>query len=259
MPAVIKDILATTELEAVNTMLGSIGEAQLPSATDLSTATQTDVTLAKNILLNACREVQTLGWRFNTEYGVEVPPDATFSWVDTDGATTLLNIFHVPLTVQVAGVGLRPTGMIRWKQTECVENLGLDLVARPSKRYTSAAATRLVFYDRYKNRDGPAAADYPYIYIDAVYAFDFEKLPEEARRYIAVLASRRFSQQALGSQTLSSFTERDEMFALRTLKREQGLPEKLNMRNTSHSMSIHGWRPLPFSGFSRKTYPGSST
>lgn len=55
----------TTELEAVNAMLATIGESPVNS---LNQAGLTDALLAQTILGNVCREVQTLGWQFNCEY-----------------------------------------------------------------------------------------------------------------------------------------------------------------------------------------------
>lgn len=54
----------TTELEAVNIMLSSIGEAPVNS---LSSGL-VDAELAQTTLHNVSREVQAAGWSFNTEY-----------------------------------------------------------------------------------------------------------------------------------------------------------------------------------------------
>ena len=55
----------TTELEAVNTMLSTIGEAPVNSLTG---SLPTDASMAKNILNEVNREVQSGGWKFNTSY-----------------------------------------------------------------------------------------------------------------------------------------------------------------------------------------------
>ena len=57
----------TSELEAVNTILSTIGEAPLNT---LSGSLPVDGTIAKNVLSEVSREVQSQGWHFNTHYKV---------------------------------------------------------------------------------------------------------------------------------------------------------------------------------------------
>ena len=56
-------ITPTTELQAVNTMLSTIGEAPVNSITGTTTV---DVSVAKNILDETSMSIQSLGWNFNT-------------------------------------------------------------------------------------------------------------------------------------------------------------------------------------------------
>jgi hypothetical protein len=53
-----------TELEAVNVLLTTIGEAPVNTLTGNQV---TDVTVAKQVLLEISREIQSQGWHFNTE------------------------------------------------------------------------------------------------------------------------------------------------------------------------------------------------
>jgi hypothetical protein len=62
----------TTELEAVNTILSTIGEAPLNSLTG---SLPVDGTVALNILSEITREVQSAGWHFNTHYKVTLTKD----------------------------------------------------------------------------------------------------------------------------------------------------------------------------------------
>ena len=62
----------TTELEAVNTILSTIGEAPLNSLTG---SLPVDGTVAVNILSEITREVQSAGWHFNTHYKVTLTRD----------------------------------------------------------------------------------------------------------------------------------------------------------------------------------------
>jgi len=61
-----------TELEAVNVLLTTIGEAPVNTLTGNQV---TDVSIAKQVLNEVSREVQAQGWHFNTEDGVELSPD----------------------------------------------------------------------------------------------------------------------------------------------------------------------------------------
>ena len=62
----------TTELEAVNTILSTIGEAPLSTLTG---SLPVDGTTAKNILNEISREVQSAGWHFNRQYKVDLTRD----------------------------------------------------------------------------------------------------------------------------------------------------------------------------------------
>jgi len=61
-----------TELEAVNVLLTTIGEAPVNTLTGNQV---TDVTIARQVLNEVSREVQSQGWYFNTENGVVLTPD----------------------------------------------------------------------------------------------------------------------------------------------------------------------------------------
>ena len=62
----------TSELESVNTILSTIGEAPLNT---LSGSLPVDGTIAKNTLSEVAREVQSQGWHFNTHYKVTLSRD----------------------------------------------------------------------------------------------------------------------------------------------------------------------------------------
>jgi len=63
----------TTELNAVNTILSAVGE---PPVTTLDSQTNADAAIAQNILEEVNREVQTMGWHFNTQHDVEFSPNS---------------------------------------------------------------------------------------------------------------------------------------------------------------------------------------
>lgn len=230
MADLITNLQPATELEAVNAMLSAIGEA--PVSTTAST--QPDVVMALNALRNATREVQSMGWKFNTEFGYALAPAASLAWTDTTPLTTTLNIFTVP------------NNMVRFSLTKTSAQALLDVIVRPSRFYNSPNPV-LVFYDRKLNRDGFKQADFPYLYINPVWMFDFAFMPEEARRFAYVRAARLFVQEQVGSDTLAQFKDTDEKLAYRNLKNAHGQDEDYNM-NVSVS-AVFGRRPYMSSGF----------
>jgi hypothetical protein len=215
MTRIITGLARMTELEAINGMLAAIGESPVLQA-EIESPTQADVTMAIDILTDTHREVLSMGWKFNTEFGFEIAPDDTHPWTGSDGDTATLNIFLVPAT------------LMAFELARTSEQIGLDTEAIPPRDYSASEGT-LVFYDRAKNRDGFDSSDFDYLYIDAVFSRDFEDTPETFRRYVAIKAARRFQSRVLGSPQLDAQTGQDEVLALRNLKREQGLTEELNI------------------------------
>jgi hypothetical protein len=61
----------TTELEAINSMLSAIGESPVSTVEDTGVV---DAVMAKQTLDSVSRQVQSRGWHFNTEPGVELIP-----------------------------------------------------------------------------------------------------------------------------------------------------------------------------------------
>lgn len=236
MPSVISSIRPTTELEAINVMLGAIGEAKLPANTDLSAVTDASVEQAVEILRESTREVLTAGWRFNSLTGFELKPVGTQPWADSEGVTTTLNVFQVPAEV------------LAWSQTPCAQMSGLDIIERKNQDYGA-----LTLFDRVRNRPGATATR---LYIEAIFAADFADMPECARRYATVAAARRLAQRVGGGETEARFTQQDEMQAYRTLKREQGLSKNLNLFNTADAREVMGRRPAIGGGFQTRVYPG---
>lgn len=64
VPASLSVYHVTTELEAINVMLGTIGEQPVNS---LDISTISEVSIAQNILFDVSREVQTRGYSWNTD------------------------------------------------------------------------------------------------------------------------------------------------------------------------------------------------
>ena len=170
-----------TELSAVNAMLAVIGEAPL-STLDGNTL-HVDAVSARQTLQNTSRSVQTEGWYFNTERNYPLTPDRS-------GFITL-----PPNVVSVDIEPLHSKGHV-------------DVIVRGNRLYDLENHT--------------FAFDPETCYRATVlFLLPFGELPETARDYIQIRAARRFQAEAVGSETLSKFTERDEFTARASLMREQ--------------------------------------
>ena len=79
----------TTKLEAVNSMLGHIGEAPVNTISN-ATALPISASVAVSVLDETSREVQLQGWHFNTEVDVELTPDGDGNITIPDNAVCLV-------------------------------------------------------------------------------------------------------------------------------------------------------------------------
>ncbi len=156
----------TTFLDAVNVMLGAIGE--LP-VSDLDVVGNTDAANAIAQLHAVSREVQSKGWWFNQD----------------DSYTFTLNVDNkAPLVAQI--IKLTPTGRGAARITHR-NNFLYDLTNQT---------------DIFDPENPPSAK--------VTWFYDYELLPETARRYIAIRAARQFQKNWLGAEVLDHFTEDSE-------------------------------------------------
>lgn len=243
MPNQFDSIIATTELELVNAMLSTIGEAPLDSADDLVSPTQEYTIQALQIVKRIMRATLVKKWTFNTELAYRINPEAsTFDYEDADGNTTTVNIF------------LPPAGLLDFDISIDADQQGSrypDTTIRISRQYEVASAPVLVFYDRYNNRDGfptSGSDQRDFLLIDPVWSLDFSDLPEIARQYIMVRACRLFQKSVLGASDLHAFTQDDESEAWIALKRKYGLKDELNMLDNADVSKALGFRPRGVAG-----------
>jgi hypothetical protein len=76
-----------------------------------------------------------------------------------------------------------------------------------------------------------------------VFFLDWDELPQTARQYIAICASRSFQGNNLSSDTLDRLTEDDEVKALIALKDAEGDDGQYNMFTDSYSVANAWMRP----------------
>ena len=167
----------STELESVNVILSTIGESPLNS---LSGSLPVDGTVAKNVLSEISREVQSSGWHFNTHYKSTLTRDTNN---------------NIPVATNVVRVELDPN----------LESKGdYDLVQRDGFLYNLAKNTDI--FDR------------DFEDVVQVYLLPFNEIPEQAKRYITIRSARVFHDRTLGANTLHKFSQEDEKQALSILR-----------------------------------------
>jgi hypothetical protein len=233
--ASLNTIIATTETEALNTMLAVIGESPV---SDIDTATAADAVMAVAILKETIREILSEGWAFNMEWGYELEATTTQDWTGTDETTATLGVFEVPSNLLAFHMS---------QNSDQQGNKYTDAVARVGRDYDQ---TKVIFYDRATNRDGWDTGDRTYLYIDCIWSMNWFGLPQSIRHYITIVAARRLAARAVASETLVRFTERDELTARRLAKRDQGLEDNYNMLDNAGVSNILGlrWRKLMSQG-----------
>ena len=170
----------TSELEAVNTILSTIGEAPLNT---LSGSLPVDGTIAKNVLSEVSREVQSQGWHFNTHYKVTLSRDTNNK---------------IPLATNTVRVEVDPR---RYSK------VSYDIVQRNNELYNLA-----------KNED---TFDTNFKDATVVYLLPFDEIPEQAKRYITIRSARIFHDRTLGANTIHKFSQEDEAKALSILKQAE--------------------------------------
>lgn len=161
----------TTKLEAVNSMLGHIGESPVNSISNANLPVS--VSTAISVLDEVSKEVQTEGWHFNTEIDVKYTP--------SNGSIT---------------VG---TDIIQFDPVDT----SLDIVQRGA-----------TLFDR-KNNTTTFTSD---LSVNQIRLLDWDSLPEVARRYITLKASRIFQGRIIGSKELEALIARDEYTARANLQ-----------------------------------------
>ena len=172
----------TSELEAVNTILSAVGE---PPINSLDGQKNVDAAIARNILNEVSREVQTHGWHFNTQRRVKLSPS-----IDS----------HIVLDDSGVRVDIN-------QSTDSSFQEFIDITQRGNKLFDRTNNTYVFKKD---------------IEATVIYLLTWEDLPEPARRFITVRAARIFQDRMVGSQAHHAFSQEDEVRARALLKEFEG-------------------------------------
>ncbi|QDP62659.1 MAG: putative tail tubular protein [Prokaryotic dsDNA virus sp.] len=171
-----------TELEAVNTMLSAVGE---PPINSLDAQKNADAAIARNILKEVNREIQTHGWHFNTQRDVSFSPDSTTKEI-------LVGDNVVRIDIDITSVG-----------TSHDER---DITQRGNKLFNRTDNTYEFTSD---------------VKATVTFLFDWDDLPEPFKNYVTVRSARIFQDRMVGSTAHHGFSQQDEYRALALLKEFQ--------------------------------------
>ena len=171
----------TTQLQAVNILLSTIGEAPVSS---LSSGLL-DAETAETLINEVSRNVQSMGWNFNTELNLTISPN--------EAGEVVLPVEYVRADLAQSLTKFRSS-------TEEYILRGQKMYDKVKHSYTISKPLKL----------------------DIITLLSFTDLPEVARRYITAKASRIFQERVVGSDTLSAMNRQDETEALYALREMEG-------------------------------------
>ena len=160
-----------TELSAVNSILGSIGQAPV---TELIFENP-EISFIYNILSEVNRDVQNEGWHFNTEKHVAYTPDST-------------------------------TGKIAVGN----DILKMDVSDGWTKRLYDVVKRNGYLYDKYDHTDDWSDLTADGIDLDVVKLFTFTDLPSVFQRYIVHRTSRQAATQLVANPQLTQLLSQQE-------------------------------------------------
>lgn len=185
-----------TDLEAVNRMLASIGQAPVNT---LEIGGVGDAAKAKQQLLETARDVQTVGYSWNTDSNFPLTPDA------------------------VTGAVILPLGTLDIDASTSTQNL---IVRR------HPTEDQLALYDA----DNQTFVFTDAVTVNIIWGYEFNDLPQAARSYIATAAARRFQAQVINSPVLDRFNAEDEERAFFLLQRYERRSRDTNSFRLSPSL-----------------------
>jgi len=166
-------IATDTELSAVNSILGSIGQSpitQLKNSSGALISTNPEISYIYNLLVEVTKDVLNEGWHFNTEYGIKISPDA-----------------NKEISI--------PSSYLRYDVHDGQTSRLLDVVKKGNKLYDKVKHTFQFTSD---------------VLVDATYLYDFEDIPSAFQRYIIAKASTRAATQLVGDANLARLLQTQE-------------------------------------------------
>ena len=196
-----------TELSAVNSILGAIGQSPVTSLE----FTNPEIGFIYNLLRDANVDVQNEGWHFNTERHVKYTPDSV------TGKIAITN-----------------------------DILKMDVSDGWVKRSYDVVKRNGYLYDKYDHTDDWSDLS-DGIDLDVVRLFSYEDLPSVFKRFIIYRASRMAATQLVNNPQLAQLIGQQEMFARAACVEyecNQGNHSMFNLPEDSTYNSYQPWRSL---------------
>ena len=206
-----------TELSAVNSILGAIGQAPITtlgtvSVTDgISAYDNPEVAMIYNLLRDANVDTQAEGWHFNSEYNVKFQPDSS---------TKKITISNDILSMDYHGNQI---------------DRRYDLVRRNG-----------FLYDKLSANDNKDEFDTD-MYLDVVRLYNFTDLPIIFRRYITYRASRVAATKLVANPQLVKLLAQQEALARAALMEyecNQADHSMFGFQDGSSYQTYQPWRNL---------------
>ena len=160
-----------TELSAVNSILGAIGQSPVTSIS--AGSSNPEVSFIYNLLRDSNVDVQSEGWHFNTEKHVPYTPDATTGQIVIGSDILQMDVSQ------------------GWTHRQ------FDVVKRDG-----------YLYDKFDHTDN--WSDYTTIDLDVTILFEYEDIPSVFKRYIIARASTRAATQLVGNPQLAQLLQQQE-------------------------------------------------
>ena len=165
----------STELDAVNSILMSVGESPVNTLTVQSP----EVAIAQKTLRQVCREIEAEGWSFNTENEYPINLDTNNQCVVPN------NVLQIDLNIYQHGKDY-------------------DVVKRSDNGIEK-------IYDKKDHTFTFENCDK--LYFDIVWMVDFEDLPQPFKDYITAKATRVSSNRMVNNPETAKLLEADEAYA----------------------------------------------
>ena len=163
-------IATDTELSAVNSILGSIGQSPITCLTTGNAQANPEIAFIQNLLTETNKNVQGEGWHFNKED-------------------------HVKISHDTNGNFLIPTNYLRFDVHEGLYDRNRDVVRKNGKLYDNVLHTDVFTQD---------------MYFDITYLLAFEDVPPTIQRYIIARASVRAATQLVSNADLVRLLQLEE-------------------------------------------------
>ena len=167
----------STELDAVNSILMSVGESPVNTLTVQSP----EVAIAQATLRQVCREVQAEGWKFNTET-------------------------EYPITLDTNDQCIVPNNVLQIDINHFKHLNDYDVIRKDDNGVTK-------LYDLIKHQFEFENTSEDKLYCDIIWMIDFENIPQVFKDYITIRASRIASNRMVNNPQAAELIANDETLA----------------------------------------------